>query len=52
MHAAASDRSLGASIALHGTLIVATFVALFPVLWVLLSSFKPANRIQTHARSR
>ena len=41
------DRSPLASVALHGTLIVATFFALFPVLWILLSSFKPANRIQT-----
>jgi arabinogalactan oligomer/maltooligosaccharide transport system permease protein len=41
------DRSPLASAALHGTLVFATFCALFPVLWILLSSFKPANRIQT-----
>jgi arabinogalactan oligomer / maltooligosaccharide transport system permease protein len=41
------DRSALASIALHATLLFATFIALFPVLWIVLSSFKPANRIQT-----
>jgi arabinogalactan oligomer/maltooligosaccharide transport system permease protein len=40
------DRSLGASVALHGTLIVATFIALFPMAWVVLSSFKPASEIR------
>lgn len=40
------DRSLLASAALHGTLIVATFIALFPVVWVLLSSIKPASEIR------
>ncbi|EON25729.1 binding-protein-dependent transport system [Nocardioides sp. CF8] len=40
------DRSLLASVALHGTLIVATFIALFPVLWVMLSSIKPASEIR------
>jgi arabinogalactan oligomer/maltooligosaccharide transport system permease protein len=41
------DRSIGASIALHGTLAFATFIALFPVVWVLLSSFKPAYAIRS-----
>lgn len=41
------DRSVGASIALHGTLVFATFIALFPVVWVLLSSFKPAYAIRS-----
>lgn len=41
------DRSLLASVALHGTLIVATFIALFPVLWVVLSSLKPKALIQS-----
>ena len=41
------DRSVLASVGLHGTLIVATFIALFPVLWVLLSSFKPQAYIQS-----
>jgi arabinogalactan oligomer/maltooligosaccharide transport system permease protein len=35
-----------ASIGLHGTLVVATFIALFPVVWVLLSSFKPPSEIR------
>lgn len=36
------DRSTGASVALHATLIVASVIAVFPVLWVLLTSLKPA----------
>lgn len=36
------DRSRGASVALHATLIVASVIAVFPVLWVLLTSLKPA----------
>jgi arabinogalactan oligomer / maltooligosaccharide transport system permease protein len=39
-------RSVLASVALHGTLVVATFVALFPVVWVMLSSLKPASEIR------
>jgi len=35
-----------ASIALHGTLCVAVFCALFPVVWVFLSSLKPRQEIQ------
>ena len=35
-----------ASVALHGTLCVAVFIALFPVLWVFLSSLKPGQEIQ------
>ena len=41
------QRSRGASVALHGTLVLATICALFPVLWVLLSSFKPGNAIRS-----
>jgi arabinogalactan oligomer/maltooligosaccharide transport system permease protein len=41
------ERSPGASIALHATLVFATFCALFPVVWVLLSSFKPAYAIRS-----
>lgn len=41
-----TDRSPLASIALHGTLVVATFIALFPMAWVVLSSFKPASEIR------
>ncbi|MEZ5192587.1 MAG: sugar ABC transporter permease [Nocardioides sp.] len=40
------ERSVGASLALHGTLVVATFIALFPVVWVALSSLKPQYAIQ------
>ena len=42
-----SDRSVGASIALHGTLLVAVVIALFPVVWVFLSSLKPKASIQS-----
>jgi arabinogalactan oligomer/maltooligosaccharide transport system permease protein len=43
--AANSKRSVAASIGIHSMLLVATAIALFPVIWVLASSFKPANRI-------
>ena len=39
-------RSPLASVGLHATLVVATFCALFPIAWVLLSSFKPASEIR------
>ena len=44
---AANDRrrSTGASIMIHSMLLVATAIAVAPVLWVLAASFKPANRI-------
>lgn len=38
-------RSTTSSILLHATLILASLIAIFPVIWILLSSFKPANRI-------
>ena len=41
------DRSVASSIVLHGTLVIATICALFPVVWVLLSSFKPAYAIRS-----
>lgn len=41
-----TKRSPLASVALHLTLASATFIALFPVAWVLLSSFKPASEIR------
>ncbi|WP_240044418.1 sugar ABC transporter permease [Nocardioides albidus] len=41
------ERSLGASVALHATLLTATAIALFPVLWVFLASIKPQNAIQS-----
>ncbi|GFH66103.1 arabinogalactan oligomer/maltooligosaccharide transport system permease protein [Streptomyces sp. CZ24] len=37
------SRSPLASIGLHGTLLIATVVAVFPALWVLLTSLKPAK---------
>jgi arabinogalactan oligomer/maltooligosaccharide transport system permease protein len=33
-------RSVGASVALHGTLITAAFIALFPIAWIALTSLK------------
>ncbi|MFI6081002.1 sugar ABC transporter permease [Streptomyces sp. NPDC051217] len=36
------ERSRAASVGLHATLIVASVIAVFPVLWVLLTSLKPA----------
>jgi arabinogalactan oligomer/maltooligosaccharide transport system permease protein len=39
-----SDRSKGASIALHATLIVASVIAVFPVFWVFITSLKPDAR--------
>ncbi|MYR75823.1 arabinogalactan oligomer / maltooligosaccharide transport system permease protein [Streptomyces sp. OspMP-M45] len=41
------ERSPGASVALHLTLIIASVIAVFPVLWVLLTSLKPANYATT-----
>ena len=38
-------RSKGSSLLLHATLLTATVIAVFPVFWILVSSFKPANRI-------
>ncbi|MDI6103516.1 sugar ABC transporter permease [Actinoplanes sp. NEAU-A12] len=40
-------RSVGASIALHGTLILASLIALGPIAWVVLSSFKPGYAVQS-----
>ncbi|MER5550781.1 carbohydrate ABC transporter permease [Streptomyces sp. NPDC002793] len=41
------DRSPAASVALHLTLIVMSVIAVFPVLWVLLTSLKPAQYAST-----
>ncbi|MFC5171471.1 sugar ABC transporter permease [Streptomyces mutomycini] len=41
------DRSPAASLALHLTLIVTSVIAVFPVLWVLLTSLKPAKFAST-----
>jgi arabinogalactan oligomer / maltooligosaccharide transport system permease protein len=35
------------SVLLHGTLIVASLIAIFPIAWVLLSSFKPGYAVQS-----
>jgi arabinogalactan oligomer / maltooligosaccharide transport system permease protein len=40
-------RSTGASVALHGTLILASLIAIGPILWVVLSSFKPGYAVQS-----
>ena len=40
-------RSPVASIAMHATLIVAVLIAIFPIAWVVLSSFKPGVWIQS-----
>src|ERR1044072_35707 len=40
-------RPFGKSLALHGAPIVASFIAVFPILWILLSSFKPKRWIQS-----
>jgi arabinogalactan oligomer/maltooligosaccharide transport system permease protein len=40
------ERSVLASVLLHGTLGAATFIALFPMAWVVISSFKPASEIR------
>jgi arabinogalactan oligomer/maltooligosaccharide transport system permease protein len=40
-------RSRGSSLALHATLVAASFIALFPVVWILLASFKPGQFVRT-----
>ncbi|MFI9810509.1 sugar ABC transporter permease [Saccharothrix variisporea] len=39
-----AERSLRASIGLHAALVVASLIAVFPVFWVLVTSFKPDAR--------
>lgn len=39
-----TDRSVLASIGLHGALVIASLIAVFPVFWVLVTSFKPDAR--------
>lgn len=39
-----SERSKLASVGLHATLVVASLIAVFPVFWVLVTSFKPDAR--------
>lgn len=41
------ERSPAMSLLLHATLVGASVIALFPVVWVLLSSFKPAALVQS-----
>jgi arabinogalactan oligomer/maltooligosaccharide transport system permease protein len=41
------QRPLGMSLLLHGTLIVASLIAIGPIAWVLLSSFKPGYAVQS-----
>nr|BFE77877.1 hypothetical protein GCM10020093_004780 [Planobispora longispora] len=37
------ERSLGSSILLHGTLVVASLISIFPVVWLILTSLKPRD---------
>ena len=39
-------RSRGRTIGLHATLVTASFVAVFPVVWILLASFKPGEFVR------
>lgn len=41
------ERSVLASVGLHALLLVAVFIALFPVAWVFLASLKPRSAIQS-----
>jgi arabinogalactan oligomer/maltooligosaccharide transport system permease protein len=41
------ERSVLASLGLHALLLVAVFIALFPVAWVFLASLKPRSAIQS-----
>lgn len=41
-----NERSLGASIALHATLLVASAIAVFPVLWIMFISLGPSTAWQ------
>lgn len=42
----ARRRSRSSSVLLHGTLMVASVIALFPVFWVVVASFKPRSEIR------
>jgi arabinogalactan oligomer / maltooligosaccharide transport system permease protein len=42
-----NERSPVASLALHATLIGASLIALFPIVWLLISSFKPRHAVQS-----
>jgi arabinogalactan oligomer / maltooligosaccharide transport system permease protein len=43
-------RSLRMSLLLHGTLILAVVIAIFPVLWIVINSFKSLNEITGTAK--
>lgn len=43
------QRSLLASVGIHATLWIACFIAVFPIVWIALASFKPASQIATLA---
>ncbi|MEQ4301100.1 sugar ABC transporter permease [Plantactinospora sp. B6F1] len=47
MRRSGTGRSPLRSVGLHGTLIVASLIAVGPILWVLLSSFKPGHAVQS-----
>jgi len=40
-----TGRSRSTSLLLHGSLVIATVIAVFPVFWIAISSFKPYNEI-------
>ncbi|MFF5112147.1 sugar ABC transporter permease [Streptosporangium sp. NPDC000509] len=37
------ERGIGSSILLHGTLIIASVISLFPIVWLILTSLKPRD---------
>ncbi|MEI2765316.1 MAG: carbohydrate ABC transporter permease [Dermatophilaceae bacterium] len=43
------QRSPLASVGIHATLWIACFIAVFPIVWIALASFKPASQIATLA---
>jgi len=50
--AAHAKRSPASSFALHATLIVASLIAIFPIAWVVASSFKPGVWVNSSDLSR
>ena len=43
---ARGHRSPLASFGIHATLVVASFIAVFPIVWIILTSFKPKGSIR------
>jgi arabinogalactan oligomer / maltooligosaccharide transport system permease protein len=41
------ERSMAASLALHATLVLASIIAVAPMIWIVLTSLKPRDRWQT-----